>query len=121
MDKVLTELKNKNEHYFNQLVCKCIVPFMITDVFCDFVNDGRCEIPFDYRGEIECYLEDQDCINWFSAYVDEMFEINPNIITDLQKIKSNYLYDEYYWNQIMDDCEGFVIHDCLSDSESLSE
>ena len=141
MNKVLYELKNKNQDYISDLVCEHIVPFMVKYVFADFVNDGKWEIPFHYMFDIDCHFTDHcdycrdlncDCSTMFSSYVDEVLKENPNsnIVTDLQKIESNYMYDyhdyhEYHeynkWEYFMNDIEGYVIHDCLSQNEEDEE
>lgn len=131
MKKVLNQLQDKNEQYISDLVCEYIVPYLIEVVFDGFVNDGEWELPFDYKEDLIIYISDQkyldvdwDVPTFFEYYVTKFLEKNPNsnIITDLKKIESNYVFNnEDEWDYLMNDIEGFVIHDCLPQDEEEEE
>jgi len=122
MENVLNEIKNKNEDEFNRLVSKCIFPFMMKEVYKDFVNDGTYECYWDYRGEIELYLDCNNDMTFFGCYVDEMEKIDPTIISDLEKIKLNCLYDAEdlysHWHGLLDHMDEYIINECLPTSET---
>lgn len=110
MNKVLTELKKRNEiYYYNFLYITNIASYFEFDILHDYSDEEELEeiiynIPNDIM-DIKSYLDEPykkwniDCgdyiiiTNDFANHVEYQKKYEPNIVTELLQLKSNYLYN----------------------------